>query len=98
MRTYWGLAAGVLIVLTASAQLRNLRPGFNLFSNEQDIQLGKEARAEVEKTKPIVKNVQLDQYVSGLGQRLAGSPKTGKFPFTFEVVSDRNINAFALPG
>ncbi len=79
-------------------QLRQLHPGFNLFSPEQDVQLGKEAKAEVEKTKPIVHDQRLDAYINGLGHRLNGSPKTGKFPFSFEVINDRNINAFALPG
>ena len=79
-------------------ELRQLHPGFNLFSPSQDIQLGKEAREQTEKTKPIVHNPELDAYVTQLGQKLNASPKTGKFPFSFEVINDRNINAFALPG
>jgi predicted Zn-dependent protease len=84
--------------MTAAGQLKTLKPGFDMFSTDQDVQLGKEAKAEVEKTKPIVKNARLDQYMNQLGQHLAASPKTGKFPFSFEVVSDSSINAFALPG
>ena len=85
-------------LIAMGQKLRELHPGFNMFSTEQDIQLGKEAKAETEKTKPIVHDLRLDAYVTGLGQRLNQSPKTGKFPFTFEVINDRNINAFALPG
>jgi beta-barrel assembly-enhancing protease len=93
-----GIAVVLCAAVSASAQLRNLKPGFNLFTADQDVQLGKEARAEVEKSKPILHDARLNQYLDRLGQRLAASPKTGKFPFTFEVVSDRSINAFALPG
>jgi predicted Zn-dependent protease len=85
-------------MLGAEEKLRTLRPGFNLFSPEQDVQLGKEAAAEVQKTKPIVRNTQLDTYINQLGQKLAGSRRAGKFPFSFQVVSDSSINAFALPG
>ncbi len=79
-------------------QLKTLKPGFDLFTPEQDIQLGKESKAQVEKTQPVVHNAQIDSYISGLGRTLAKSPRTGNFPFSFQVVSDKNINAFALPG
>jgi len=99
MSRIWGVAGLFSLALLAMGQqLRQLRPGFNLFSTAQDEQLGKEAKAETEKTKPIVHDPRLEAYVSDLGRRLNASPKTGKFPFTFEVINDRNINAFALPG
>ena len=79
-------------------QIRELRPGFNLFSPQQDIQLGKEAATEVEKTLQIVKNPDLTSYLTRIGTRLARSPRAGAFPFTFQVVNDKSVNAFALPG
>lgn len=98
MKRYLGLIFILCGILGAEQGLRTLRPGFNLFSPEQDIQLGKEAAAQVEKTKPIVRNARLDAYVNGIGQKLASSPRAGKFPFSFEVISDSSVNAFALPG
>lgn len=92
-----GLSAGI-VLLVAGQQLKQLHPGFNLFSPDQDIQLGREARLTVEKTHPIVHDQRLQDYIDGLGKRLNASPRTGKFPFSFEVINDRNINAFALPG
>jgi predicted Zn-dependent protease len=98
MRRYSAYVLLLCGMLTAAEKLRTLKPGFNMFSPEQDAQLGKEAAAEVEKTKPIVRNSRLDAYVNQLGQKLAASPRAGKFPFSFEVVSDSSVNAFALPG
>lgn len=75
-------------------------PGFNLFSKEQDVQLGQENAAQVRKQMPMVKDPFLNEYVNRIGKRLAASQEAQEsgFPFTFEVVADPSINAFALPG
>ena len=48
----------------------------------------------------VVRDPFLSDYVSRVGRRLANTPeaRASGFPFTFEVVADRSINAFALPG
>jgi predicted Zn-dependent protease len=75
-------------------------PGFNLFSKEQDVQLGKENADQVRKQKTVIKDPVLTAYVNRVGQRLVSSREAQEsgFPFTFEVVADPSINAFALPG
>lgn len=75
-------------------------PGFNLFSKEQDIQLGKENAAQVRKQMVVIKDPYLTEYVTRVGKRLVGAREAQEsgFPFTFEVVADPSINAFALPG
>lgn len=91
----------LLLVIAASAQdPTELKPGFNLFTKQQDIQLGKEAAAEVRKKSTIVNDPLLTAYVIEVGKQLAASreAKDSGFPFTFEVVADPAVNAFALPG
>jgi Zn-dependent protease with chaperone function len=93
----------ILLTLAAGAfaadKLKTFKPSrWNLFSQEQDVQLGKEAAADVRKTMPIVNNAELTAYVNRIGARLAKSPRAGGYPYTFEVVNDPSINAFALPG
>lgn len=75
-------------------------PGFNLFSKEQDVQLGQENAAQVRKQLTVIKDPILTDYVTQVGKRLisAREAKESGFPFTFEVVADPSINAFALPG
>ena len=52
------------------------------------------------KSVTIVNDPVLTGYVNAVGQRLVQSreAKASGFPFTFEVVADPSINAFALPG
>jgi predicted Zn-dependent protease len=84
--------------LACFAQVKAPKPGFNLFSKDQDIQLGKEAAAEVEKQYRVVNDATLTAYVNDVGKRLVRSPHAGEFPYYFKVVADDSINAFALPG
>ena len=86
--------------LPASAQPRKLKPGFNLFTKEQDVQLGKEAAAQVEKQMNVVSNQELQSFVDRIGGKLAEQPESDSksFPYVFKVVHEKSINAFALPG
>jgi predicted Zn-dependent protease len=76
------------------------RPGMNFFSKQQDVQLGQEAAQEVRKKYPVVHNEFLQGYVRRIGERLAAAPaaRESGFPFTFTVLQDPQVNAFALPG
>lgn len=99
---YSRFTAAALIFLTAAAPVvqaqEPIKPGFNLFSKEQDIALGQEAAAEIEKEVQVVDDRELTKYVNDIGQRLAAASQDPDYPFTFKVVADPNINAFALPG
>jgi len=74
------------------------KPGWNLFSREQDVQLGREAKAQIERQMPVIHNSEVTAYIRSIGERLGRSRHAGQFPFTYGVVADKNINAFALPG
>jgi len=95
----------VILLLVASLPclgqgMHHFEPGFNLFSKDQDIQLGKENAAEVRKKMQVINDPVLTEYVNRVGKRLAETPEARQsgFPFSFEVVADPSINAFALPG
>lgn len=104
----WLVAAGILAPVYAPAQLKELRPGFNLFTPQQDVQLGRETAAEVEKQKRVVRNREVDAYLNTLLRKLADSPNARTlnrdgsrgdlFPFAIHAVYDKNLNAFSLPG
>ncbi len=83
---------------TIGAEIKAPKPGFNLFSPQQDVQLGKEAKAQVESQQPVLHDTRINGYLTALGQKLASSPHAGNWPFSFQGVYDKNINAFALPG
>src|ERR1700758_1869255 len=92
---------GILAVALVWAQgPTQFHPGFNLFTKAQDVQLGQENAAQVRKQLTVVHNPYLNDYVTRVGNRLVSAREAHEsgFPFTFEVVADPSINAFALPG
>lgn len=90
----------IFVALVCAQEVHHFQPGFNLFSKQQDEQLGEEAAAQVRKQKTVINDPVLTAYVTRVGKRLAASQEAQNsgFPFTFEVVADPTINAFALPG
>jgi predicted Zn-dependent protease len=94
------LVTAVLTVAASAAREPGapLKPGFNMFSKQQDVQLGQEAAAQVRKQVAVVQNQFLQDYLQRIGQRLASQPEAGGFPYSFSLVQDKSINAFALPG
>jgi thiamine biosynthesis protein ThiS len=100
-----GFLAGAIAVLISLgtpslAQGHRYQPGFNLFTRQQDIQLGEESAAQVRKQMSVINDPVLTAYVTRVGKRLVASQEATEsgFPFSFEVVVDPSINAFALPG
>jgi len=77
-----------------------LKPGFNLFSKEQDVQLGETNAKQVTAQYQVADNQFLQEYVRHVGSRLATAPeaKHSGFEFRFTVLNVSDINAFALPG
>lgn len=97
------VALGLLLITAACASRRAgepLKPGFNLYSKEQDVQIGREAAAQVNQQYQVVQNSWLQGYIDRIGQRLATTPAAGQsgFPFSFTLLNADEINAFALPG
>ena len=76
------------------------KPGLNMFSRDQDQQLGAEAAKEVRTKYKTLDNKFLQDYVKRVGDRLAATKEAAgsKFPFTFTFIVEPTINAFALPG
>ena len=99
LRRTIAIVLSVLLVMPEFAFARyNPKPGMNFFSIDQDVQLGKENAAQVEKQMPIVTDPTINQYIQRLGQRLVAVAPGPEYPYTFKVVNQKEINAFALPG
>lgn len=89
-------AAG--LVAQQPTKLRDLKPGFNLFSKEQDVQMGREYAQQIERQFTVVNDSTINNFVQGIGRRLASTRQAQGFQYTFKVVNEKSINAFALPG
>src|SRR3954452_3457207 len=74
----------------------------NKFTPQQDVELGREAAAEVWKQYPVIEDVKITAYLTKLGDRLvAAAPaelKQSVYEYSFTPVNVKEINAFALPG
>ena len=94
------LALGAFACGPAAAQRTQLKPGWNMFSPTQDMQVGKQAATDAERTLPMCNSPKADAYVTQLGKRLTDHLTTNgvQYPWEFHCVNDRSINAFALPG
>ena len=74
------------------------KPGFNLFSPEQDIQIGRQSSQQILTETPMLDDPEIVGYVEQLGAKLASKAAGERFQYQFRVVATREINAFALPG
>ena len=75
-----------------------IRPGWNAFSPQQDIKLGKKASTQVPREFALLNSKHVDQYLQRLGTRLAGHAPGYKYPYQYRCINSETINAFALPG
>jgi Peptidase family M48 len=75
-----------------------VKPGFNLFSPDQDVEIGQQSAVEVERQMPLVKDPAAVKYLNDVGRRLTAVAPGAKYPYQFRLVNVSDINAFALPG
>jgi beta-barrel assembly-enhancing protease len=96
------IAAAVLCcLLSAPFCQARVEPthGFDLFSEQEEVQAGQQAAAQVELQLPLLpEDDPIARYVQRLGERLAAHAPGEKWPYSFHVVNQKEINAFALPG
>jgi beta-barrel assembly-enhancing protease len=73
--------------------------GFDIFSQDEEIQLGKQSAAQVMQQMPVLPDSDpVVQYLQKLGARLTQRAPGYHWPYNFHVVNVKEINAFALPG
>jgi predicted Zn-dependent protease len=69
-----------------------------LISEAQEIELGREADQQIAAQMGLYDDPELAQYVSTVGRKLAAASERPQLPWTFRVLDDPVVNAFALPG
>lgn len=72
--------------------------GFNLFTPEQDVELGDASAGEIARQVSLLRDERANAYVQRLGEKIAAGAPGYHFPYRFVVVSSPEVNAFALPG
>jgi predicted Zn-dependent protease len=94
-----GLLAGVGPVRSlVSGTSSRVSAGFNLFSPEQDVELGRTSAEEVARQSVVLQDERVTRYVQRLGDKIAARAPGYRFQYKFVVVDSKETNAFALPG
>ncbi|MGH2575919.1 MAG: M48 family metallopeptidase [Ignavibacteria bacterium] len=96
----------VLLIFLVSSSVFLSCEESNIFSDKDDIELGKEIDKEIKndpKNFPLLTGYEdLKNYVTGIGRNiLDSSPKIKKkniYPYNFQIINDTTINAFCTPG
>jgi predicted Zn-dependent protease len=70
----------------------------SLIGEGREIEMGREADGQVSAIYGLVDDADLQTYVSDIGRRLAAASERPSLPWSFKVVDDPIVNAFALPG
>jgi len=88
----------VVLFFTGCSQIGSQFSGINVYSTREELELGYRYSVQLEKQLSINNDLILNQYINSLGQRLVQSSNRKNIPYTFKVVNDKSINAFAIPG
>lgn len=68
-------------------------------SDTQEVQLGKQINQQlVSREVRLYRNSDVNRYINQIGQRLVPASDRRGIPYTFQVVDDKGINAFATMG
>jgi Zn-dependent protease with chaperone function len=97
----WTVALVAVAASVVPAQTRIKREK-NKYTPEQDVKAGQEAAAEVSKELPLLNDARTEEWAEQVGRILVSAIPTEfgypQFRYTFDVINQGDINAFALPG
>lgn len=71
---------------------------FSLVSKDDEIAMGQEEAQKVAASMPILQNQPVQDMVKRVGMEMAKSSERPELPWSFTVLDDPVVNAFALPG
>ena len=71
---------------------------FNIVSSAEEVEMGRQFTAEVEKEYKVYDNPAVTAYVQGVGNRIVKVCDRTDIEYRFGVIEKDEMNAFALPG
>ena len=99
MRKVFSVLMLSILVMAGCMTLEGEPIQFNILSTQQEVELGAQLSAEVEKQEKISKDAALQAYVSEIGARLGSVATRQDVQYRFTVIDNPDtVNAFALPG
>ena len=95
------VSVSLLLVVVPAGCATNPATGdrmFSLISERQEIEMGRAYAEQIGATMPRYDDPALQAYVEQIGQRLAATSERPHLPWSFTVLDDAAVNAFAVPG
>ena len=98
------LATALLVFASGAGANDDIRlpdmgsPADAVLSKSDEARLGRQIMVSIRASGAVIEDPLIDEYVNEVGSRLASQSNDGSQKFTFFVVDDPAINAFALPG
>ena len=93
-----GVSVATVFAISCAANPATGRRQLNFYSQAEEIEIGRNADREILGQMGIVDDPALQGWVAELGLRLAAKSERPGLPWSFQVVDDPVVNAFALPG
>ena len=87
-------AIDLLPLLFQGVQVLNL----SNMSDRQEVEFGRQMNQEIRQEVRISRNLQLNRYLEEIGRRLATNSDRPNLTYTFQIVEDPAVNAFATAG
>jgi beta-barrel assembly-enhancing protease len=87
-----------IVALPALADRTIVRQGSNLFSVQQDSEMGRQLSQDAESYFATVDDSYPNAYIQALGSQLAAHAPGPRFPYQFKIIDDSKFDVFALPG
>lgn len=96
-----GMSLCCALLLTTTGCATNPATGktqLSLYGEGQEVEIGRSSDPEIVRQYGLYDNPELASYVDRVGQEMAARSERPDLPWTFRVLDDPVINAFALPG
>jgi len=92
------LASAAVMINGCATNAATGKRQFNLISESQEIAIGRDADKQISAQMGLYPSDALQKYVSDRGLKMAAQGERPNLPWSFKVVDDPAVNAFALPG
>ena len=73
-------------------------PADTVLSQNDEAQIGSAIMRDIRNSGQVVEDPLVTEYINQIGNKIAAQTNNGDYDFTFFVIKDSRINAFALPG
>ena len=102
IRWFPALLAATLLCTAGRADDLNLpelgSPADAILSQSDEARLGRAIMRDIRQSGNVIDDPLMTEYINEVGNRIAAQATDGDVDFTFFVIDDHRINAFALPG